>query len=450
MENKQRSMRQLMFPLQITILIAVTFGVGVLFGSQMTSLQAQGNGTELTSEAEEAFRPLFQTYNLIQDQFIDQIDDTALVDAAINGMVEALEDQYSSYVEAEFFEYVDDNLSGQIEGIGVTIQETEEGLIEVVNVLEGTPAERSGVMVGDIFLQVNGEDVTEFNTLELATVVRGPSGSTVNIVFGRNGDEVELSIERAPIEIPNIEAEILEGDIAYIRMANFTSIARDQVNIALSELDPNATNGLIFDLRDNPGGFLSTATEIAGLFLEEGTILIEEFGDDTNNVFKVDEGEVIQIFNDGSERVYSDNAAFAGLDVPVIILVNERSASASELVAGAWQDNGTVTILGETTFGKGTVQIQNTLVNGAGLRLTVARWLTPNGSWITDLGVTPDIIIPLFDEEELALEPDEDPQLDAAVEFLLTGEIPETAVSPEEFEAMQEAEEAETEAEAGD
>jgi len=446
MENKQRSMRQLLFPLQITFLIAVTFGIGVLFGTQYSSLQAQGNSTDLSSEAEEAFRPLFQTYNLIQSQFIDDIDDAALVDAAINGMVEALDDQYSSYVEAEFFGYMDDNLSGQIEGIGVTIQETEDGVIEVVNVLEGTPAEASGVQNGDIFLRVNGEDVRGMNTLELATIVRGPSGSTVDITFGRGGEEVDLTIERAPIEIPNIEAEILEGDIAYIRMANFTSIARDQVDEALAQLDANSTNGLIFDLRDNPGGFLSTATEIAGLFLEEGTILIEEFGDDSTNVFKVDAGEIIQILADGSERVYSDNAAFAGMDVPVVILVNERSASASELVAGAWQDNETVTIIGETTFGKGTVQLQNTLINGGGLRLTVARWLTPNGNWITDLGVTPDIIIPLSNEEEMALNPGEDPQLDAAVEFLLTGEIPEAAVDPEEYEAAMEAE-AEAEAE---
>jgi len=435
MEKQQRSMRKLMFPLQITLLIAVTFGVGVLFGTQFSSLQAQGNSTELTTEAEEAFRPLFQTYNLIQDQYIDNIEDSVLVDAAINGMVEALDDQYSNYVDAEFFGQIEDNLSGQIEGIGVTIQENEDGVIEVVNVLEGTPAERSGVQNGDIFIRVNGEDVRGLNTAELATIVRGPSGSTVEIAFSRDGEEIELTIERAPIEIPNIETEILEGDIAYIRMASFTSIARDQVNEALAELDPNSTNGLIFDLRDNPGGFLSTATEIAGMFLEEGTILIEEFGDDTTNVFKVDAGEVIQILADGSERIYSDNAAFTDLSVPVVILVNERSASASELVAGAWQDNGTVTIIGETTFGKGTVQLQNTLINGAGLRLTVARWLTPLGNSITDLGVTPDIFIPLSDEEELALNPGEDPQLDAAVEFLLTGEIPEAAVDPAELEA---------------
>jgi len=420
-KNRQRTFRDAALPLQLVLLIAVTFGLGVLFGSQYMVSQAQ-SGTNIPDEAEEAFAPLYETYNLIQAQFIEDVPVETLVDGAISGMVEALDDQYSAYVNAEFFPYMSQNLSGEIEGIGVTINEMETGFIEVVNVLEGTPAERSGVEEGDIFLVVDGTNVEGLNTLELAARVRGPSGTTVEITFLRDEEEITLNIERAPIEVPNIEAEILEGDVAYISMANFTSIARTQIDDTIDGLDFSNLNGLVFDLRSNPGGFLTTATEIAGLFMKEGTILIEEFGDGSSDIFRIEGGQVLQDLPDGNTRVYSQNAGFADIPVPVVVLLDERSASASELVAGAWQDNGVATILGETSFGKGTVQLQNSLVNGGGLRLTVARWLTPNGESISEQGITPDIIVEIPEDAEL--EQGQDPQLEAAIDFLLTGEIP--------------------------
>jgi carboxyl-terminal processing protease len=434
-KNRQRTFRDAALPLQLVLLIAVTFGLGVLFGSQYMVSQAQ-SGTNLPDEAEEAFAPLYETYNLIQAQFIEDVPVETLVDGAISGMVEALDDQYSAYVNAEFFPYMSQNLSGEIEGIGVTINEMETGFIEVVNVLEGTPAEQSGVEEGDVFLVVDGTNVEGLNTLELAARVRGPSGTTVEITFLRDEEEVTLNIERAPIEVPNIEAEILEGDIAYISMANFTSIARTQIDDAIEGLDFSNLNGLVFDLRSNPGGFLTTATEIAGLFMKEGTILIEEFGDGRSDIFRIEGGQVLQELPDGNIRVYSQNASFADIPVPVVVLLDERSASASELVAGAWQDNGVVTILGETSFGKGTVQLQNALVNGGGLRLTVARWLTPNGDSISEQGITPDIIVEIPEDAEL--EQGEDPQLEAAIDFLLTGEIPPQP-DPAELEEAAEA-----------
>ena len=431
MEKKQQGVRRYILSLQILLLSVLMFGTGVLFGSEILVSQAQGGNTTLSEEMQESFAPLFQAYNLIQQQYIDDIETDQLVDGAINGMVESLEDEYSNYVDPEFFDYMDENLSGQIEGIGTTIEENEDGLIQVVNVLPNTPAERAGVQVGDIFLRVNGEDVTELNTLELVTKVRGPSGTVVDITFMRGEEEVTYSLERAPIQIPNIEVEMLEGNIAYIKMANFTSLAREQVDDAVASLDLETTDGLIFDLRDNPGGFLTTATEIAGLFLKDGVILVEEFGNESAVTFSIRDGEVLQTQATGETSTYSTNARYYAFDFPVVVLVNERSASASELVAGAWQDNGVATIVGETTFGKGSVQLQNTLINGGGLRLTVARWLTPNGTSISQVGVVPDIMV-VVDEE--MLEADEDPQLDAALEFLRTGVIP-AQPEPNEVEA---------------
>lgn len=412
------SKRQPTQPLQVAALIVVVFVFGFAVGTQYSTITAQGSIT-LPAEVEAEFEPLYQAYNLIDEQYIDAPEVNTLVDGAIRGMVEALDDPYSNYVDPASFPFVDSSLSGQIEGIGVVITENEEtGEIEVVNVLEGTPAERAGLEEGDAFIEVNDEYVVGMTYLELASRVRGAAGTTVNITMRRGEDLIDFVVERARIEIPNVETDILEGDIAYISMTQFSSVAREQVDLALAELDPNSRNGLILDLRGNPGGLLTSATQIAGLFLESGTILVEEFGDGDRRIFKIRDNVVYEIFDDGRERQYATNAGYAGIEVPVVVLVDERSASASELVAGTWQDNATVTLVGTTTFGKGTVQLQNSLVNGGGLRLTVARWLTPNGNWISESGVTPDIVIELPQDTELA--EDEDPQIEAAVNFILS------------------------------
>jgi carboxyl-terminal processing protease len=251
--------------------------------------------------------------------------------------------------------------------------------------------------------------------LELASRVRGPAGTTVDITMRRGDELIDFTIERAHIDIPNVEYKTLDGGIGYISMAQFTATARDQVDDALAALDVNSLNGLILDLRGNPGGLLSTATEIAGLFLDNDVILIEDFGDE-QHTFRVEDGAVYESLGDNDERLYSRNAENAGISVPVVVLIDQRSASASELVAGAWQDNGAVTLVGVTSFGKGTVQVQSRLINGGGVRLTVARWLTPNGNWISGQGVTPDIVVEIPEDADLSN--GEDPQLSAALDFL--------------------------------
>ncbi|MDX1991537.1 MAG: S41 family peptidase [bacterium] len=407
--------------LTISLLIAVVFIGGFFAGVQFSVSRAQG--ITLPEEAQAAFEPLYQSYNLIQSQYIEDIDDATLVNGAINGMVEALEDQYSSYADPETFAITSNDLSGEIEGIGVVIsliEDTEE--VEIVNVLPGTPAEEAGLQEGDIFVAVNGEEVAELNTLELAILVRGPVGTTVDITVRRGEELVDFTIERARIQIVEVTSELLDGSIGYVSLANFSVNARQQMFDAIQQLKADGMTGLIIDLRGNPGGLLTAATEVTGLLLEDGVILNEEFGSGETRIFKIENGVVNQIFDDGRVELYSENAGYADPGVPVVVLVDERSASASELVAGAWQDQGVATIMGVTTFGKGTVQVQNTLVNGGGLRLTIARWLTPNGDWITDIGVTPDIVVEMPEVAEGETLPDDvDPQLDAALEFLQEG-----------------------------
>ncbi len=405
------------------VFILCVFVVGYTFGTAQTNTSAQG-GTRLPAGAETLFDPLFQAFNMINNQYIETVPQADLVDGAIRGMFEALGDPYSNYIGPEYYAFVSNDLDGSIEGIGVVISETEDtGEIQVINVLPDTPAERSGIRNGDVFHSVDGELVAGLTNLELAARVRGPAGTTVAIIMRRGEELIEFDVPRERIDIPNVEYEVLEGDIAYISMTQFSSLSRQQVEQALIDLNVNNLNGLIFDIRGNSGGYLSAAVEIAGLFIEEGTILIEEFAD-RSETFKIIEDAAYRIDDNGNQLMYSSNASYAGITVPIVLLVDGRSASASELVAGAWQDNGVLTVIGDVTFGKGTVQTQSGLVNGGGVRLTIARWLTPRGQWISGEGVTPDILVQLPEDYDPATDPDL--QLQAAIEFLLLQPVAET------------------------
>ncbi|HLU09520.1 MAG TPA: S41 family peptidase, partial [Oceanobacillus sp.] len=298
--------------------------------------------------------------------------------------------------------FLNDDLEGEIEGIGVvirTIEETQE--IEVVGVLDGAPAKAAGILPGDIFYAVNGTTVLGMSQLDLAGEVRGPEGTDVTITMRRGDELIDFTITRARIVIPNVESEVLEDQFGYIKLNQFSATARQDIDAALEAMDINNLNGLILDFRDNPGGYLNSAVDVASAFIPEGTIVTEAF-------------------SENDQRVFEATGDYAGVNVPIVVLVNEGSASASELVAGAMQDRGVATIIGMTTFGKGTVQTWHELVNGGGVRLTIARWLTPNGQWIHENGIEPDI------EVEWVPESYDDPndiQLDAAIEYLQSLEV---------------------------
>lgn len=380
--------------LPTALLFVVIFAAGFVVGNLNVISHAQGpfaiGGTD------DAFEPIRETLDIIRDDYVDAevIDVPMLIDAAVNGMIDSLGDQYSSYLTPETFSLFNNSLEGGIEGIGVVIRLTEEEEIEVVSLIRGAAAEAAGVRPGDIFVAVNGESVEGLNTTELGDIVRGPAGTDVTITFRRDGELLTLEITRVRFEVPTVNYEMLEGDIAYVQLLDFNQVARNQIDEALAELDVNNSNGLIFDLRGNPGGLLSVAIDVGSAFIEEGPILYEVFGD-------------------GREEIFEANGNFAGVQVPIVVLVDEGSASASELVSGAMQDLELATLIGETTFGKGTVQTLRPLSNEGALRITVARYLLPTRRWIHDVGVEPDILVeydPFEDETDL--------QLEAALEFL--------------------------------
>lgn len=383
--------------MQAVLLVVLVFSAGFFFGSMNTLTEAQTRPA--LGDTEAAFDPLYEAFNALQSNYVDTLDVPTLVNGAIEGMAEAVGDPYTLYMDPQANEAFDNSLSGEYEGIGVVIRTIEEtGEIEVVNPIDGSPALRAGVQPGDIFLSVDGENVVGLNQNELALRVRGPEGTDVQITFLRDDEEIQLTLTRARLEVPNIEWEVLEGEVGYVSLYRFSSPARDQLDEALAEIKVNELKGLIFDLRGNGGGLLRSAIEIGSAFIEDDVILYESLAD-------------------GSEEVFRSTGDYADINVPIVVLVDEASASASELIAGALQDLEVATLIGEPTFGKGTVQTVQLLSNGGSIRITIARWLTPDRNWIDQDGVTPDIIIE-WDPETAEEREGDDPQLEAALDFL--------------------------------
>lgn len=386
--------------IQVAVVMLVVFTAGFAMGTAIHPSYAQQPPAAI-GDVDEAFAPMWEVYDTIKARYVDRdlVEVPALVDGAIKGMVDSLGDQFSAYMTPEDYTLFQSELSGNVEGIGVVINTDEEtGEVSVVTVLEGAAAKEAGVLPGDVFWEVDGQSVIGLNQTELASLVRGPAGSEVTVTFRRGEEFVTFTMTRVRFEVPNVESEILEGDIAYITMAEFSSRSREQVDAALEEVDVNNRKGLIFDLRGNPGGLLTSAVDMGSLFIEDGVLLYEAFGD-------------------GSEQTFTANGNFGGINVPIVVLIDEGSASASELLAGAIKDYEIATLIGETTFGKGTVQTIQPLSNEGGLRLTIARWLTPNRNWIHEQGVEPDMVVewdPATAEEFAG----PDPQLQAAIDFL--------------------------------
>ena len=353
--------------------------------------------TVALTDTDEAFEPFWDAYSVIESRYVDQVEVEALIDGAIEGMVNSLDDDHSGYIRPELYKRSID-FSGEFTGIGVFTRTNQEtGAIEVTTVIPDSPAEAVGVMPGDEFYEVDGQRVIGVTQAELSALVPGPRGTTVRITFRRDGELITFEIVRDTFPLPNVSFEIVGDNIAHISMLDFNDLSRAQLDEALQAVDIDNTNGLIFDIRDNPGGTLASAIEIGSAFIEDGVLLR-------------------QVARDQSEEVTRTSGGYADIDVPIVVLVDETSASASEVIAGAMQDYGVATILGETTFGKGTVQNIPSLSNGGGLRITVRRWLTPNGHWIHEQGITPDIIVewnPDSDDEE-----EEDVQLNAAIDYL--------------------------------
>jgi carboxyl-terminal processing protease len=344
-----------------------------------------------------------EVWEIVAREFDGQIpNDQERIYAAIEGSLATLDDQYTRFFRPEVAARMRENLSGAVEGIGAFVRETEEGEIEIVRPIPGQPAEIAGIRPGDIIIGVDGEDVRGQSLDEVITKVRGPRGSEVQLTIMRQeaAEPLQFTITRTRFEVPTIEAQMFNdeavGDIAYVRLSSFSANAESQLTEALEELLAQNPDGFIFDLRDNPGGFLDQSIAVADLFLASGVILFERNQVGLDQTFSADPGDIAE-------------------SIPMVVLINAGSASAAEIVAGAIQDNGRAVLIGETTFGKGSVQRSRQLSDGSELRVTFARWFTPNNRTIDDQGISPDILV---ETDELFMYADEDDiQLQRALEY---------------------------------
>jgi len=347
---------------------------------------------------EEALQVLSEVWGLIDAEFYGDLPTPdERIYGAIRGMLATLDDQYTSFLEPSIAEIERTDASGAFEGIGALVNVGEDGILEIVRPFQGSPAEEAGLLPGDKVLAVDGQSIVGYGIWEAITLIRGPEGSEVVLTIQREeGEPFAATVLRARIDIPIVESEMLEADIGYVSLFEFTSQATSQLEQMIEELLDQGATALIFDLRGNPGGFLDQAVQVSDLFLDEGVVLIERI-------------------SDGQEREFTSRDQGLAQDIPLVVLVNGGSASASEIVAGAIQDRGRGVLIGETTFGKGSVQLPHTLSDGSELRVTIARWFTPNDRAIHGEGLAPDIEVLLTLED---LEAERDPQLERAIEYL--------------------------------
>jgi carboxyl-terminal processing protease len=346
---------------------------------------------------------LFEVWRLIARNYDGELPTREeLLYSAISGSMDTLDDQFTRFIPPEAAERMRQDLQGSFEGIGAFIRMNEEGLLEIVRPMSNQPAARAGILPGDIITHVDGVPVQGMTLDEAIARVRGPEGTIVRLTIVRQEVEqpLDLEIERARIEIAIVESQMLEDNIAYVRLTSFSSNSSDALQEAVSDLMAQNPGGLIFDLRDNPGGFLDQSVEVADIFLQQGIVLRER------NIKGLDE-------------VFNSQDGGTAEEIPMVVLVNAGSASASEIVAGAIQDRGRAPLIGETTFGKGSVQQTHTLSDGSELRVTVARWYTPDDNTIDGEGIVPDIeVLP----SPIELGGPDDNQLQRAIEYLQTGQ----------------------------
>jgi carboxyl-terminal processing protease len=368
------------------------------------------------AEPTEAFAVLCETYAQIRDQYVDEVTDEELVDAAVRGMVEyGLEDPYSGYLPPSQYDEALEDLSGEFSGIGAEVGMenlddpadlasctvvTQTCAMVVVAPLAGSPAEEAGLLAGDQILEIDGTSTLGQSVSSLVYEVRGEAGTEVTLTVRRDDDELDITITRDVIDLNEVESAMLDGGIGYVRLTTFTDRAPELFRDALGALLDQGATDIVFDLRGNPGGYIVAARSIASEFVPAGELL-----------FTVEhEGSV-------DTWVSADGGLAQDPAIDLVVLVDAGSASASEIVAAALQETGRAVLVGQATFGKNTVQIWNDLPNGGGLRLTTDRWFTPSHGTVADGGVVPDVLV----DGPADPTSDEDPQLDRAVEILSEG-----------------------------
>jgi len=370
--------------------ILASFGLGSYFGKTQC---------KVCPPEEIDFSLFWEAYHKLQEKFVDKtkIDIQKMIYGAISGMVKSLGDPYTVFFPPEETKRFEEDVKGQFEGVGMEIG-IKKGQLQIIAPLEGTPAQRAGLRTGDKIIKINDTETSDLTIDEAVNLIRGPKGTEVKLTILREGWEKpkDFKIVRAVIDIPSLKWE-MKDDIIYLKIYQFSEKASFDFAKAAIEILSKPSQKIILDLRDNPGGYLEVAQDIAGWFLEKGKVV------------------VIEDFGNGEKKEYKSEGNGLFSNYKIVILINEGTASGSEILAGALRDNRGILLIGEKSFGKGSVQELEKLREGSSLKITVAKWLTPKGNLISDVGLEPDIKVEMTEKD---YEEGKDPQLDKAIEII--------------------------------
>jgi carboxyl-terminal processing protease len=391
----------------------ITFALGFIVG-----FASQGRQSE---DEYKYLRMFTDVLRIIKENYVEPVSTKDLIYGALNGMTKSL-DPFSSFFTPKQYESFRQETAGEFGGVGIEIG-MEKGRPIVISPIEGTPAFKAGIKPGDVILEINGEDTSNMSLMDVVQRIRGKVGTKVQLTIYRKGMEkpMKIELERALIKIESVRWTTL-GDVGYIKLSQFNENVSVQVERALKELTSRRVKGIILDLRNDPGGLLSEAVNVADLFLPEGKLVVYTKGR---------KGE--------TQKYFTRRKPVVPDDLPVIVLINKGSASASEIVAGALQDYKRAIILGEKSFGKASVQNIIPLEDGSALKLTVAYYYTPLGKLIHNKGIVPDVQVAMDEKQEEALReairqkklegksglillPEKDPQLSKAIELIRSGQ----------------------------
>lgn len=384
------------------ILVLGIFGVGFYVGNETKTGQSKSLNAQTPADLEQ----FWQVWNLVEEKYVPASEEKTAtneekIQGAIKGMVASLGDSYSRFLTPEENAEFKENISGNFSGVGMEI-DIKEGMITVISPMKDSPAEKAGIKAGDIILKIGDTTTVDLSVDEAVKLIRGPKGTTVELVIAREGEKGSMSIKvvRDNIKIPTLEYEKRKDGIFVISLFNFSAGVENDFRKALREFVLSKSDKLILDMRGNPGGYLDAAVDISSWFLPTGKIVVQEdFG----------QNQAPKVFRSKGYNIFNSN-------LKMVVLVDGGSASASEIVAGALKEHSVAKIVGEKTYGKGSVQELIPLENNTSLKLTIARWLTPNGVSISESGLEPDFKVEQTKEDK---EKNIDTQLEEAVKILL-------------------------------
>ncbi len=378
----------------IIMIIAILFGF--LIGNVVSFTKKETTNSSVPSELKE----FVDTYNDIVNNYYDKVNKEELIDAGIKGMINYLDDPYATYFDGTSSTNFNQTLEGNYEGVGIEVT-LDNSKVKITKVFADTPAKKAGIKVGDYITKVNGESVEGKSLSDVVSLIKTAKNKEVEITITRDNQEKTMKVTRTTVDMPYTSSKVYEENgkkIGYLKIEMFSNNITKQVKKELESLKKKNIDKLVIDVRDNPGGYLTQATEILSLFMTKKDVIYQ-----------------LQTKNN-NEKVYGTSSK-ATYSYPVVVLINENSASASEILASAFKETYNAEIVGVNSYGKGTVQKTGDLNNGDTIKYTVQKWLTPKGNWINEKGVTPTKEVKLELKENEILTEDNDNQLKAAIEL---------------------------------